>query len=136
MIWTIKIEMIYFEEPWSVTIELDSETLLDDLHRMIQAAVGFDNDHMYDFYIARSERSQKRTVFNDDNGLLYTTRLKSIYPLETGNKFYYLFDYGDDWLFKISKSRKKEHPAKEGITYPRIVSEVGSKPEQYSDWEE
>ena len=51
-------------------------------------------------------------------------------------KLFYLFDFGDSWLFKISKSRKKEFEPVKGIKYPRVVKEEGEKPEQYPDWDE
>ncbi|MCD4786852.1 MAG: hypothetical protein K8R09_01375, partial [Desulfobacterales bacterium] len=48
----------------------------------------------------------------------------------------YLFDYGDHWLFKVTKSRKKAQDPIQGIEYPRLIEEVGIKPEQYPSWEE
>ena len=133
MIWIFKIETIY---NWHVTIAIESSSTLEELHSAIQEAVEFDNDHMYEFYISRTERSQRRVVFDDENKKLYNTSLENIYPLEKAQKLYYLFDYGDSWLFKITKSRKKEQKAKEGVEYPYVIDEVGSKPEQYPDWEE
>jgi hypothetical protein len=47
-----------------------------------------------------------------------------------------LFDYGDHWLFKVTKSRKKAQDPIQGIEYPRLIEEVGKKPEQYPSWEE
>jgi len=139
MIWIFKIELLsgrYAEDHWHVTMEVDSASTLGDLHFEIHNATEFDNDHMYEFYISRTPRSQKRIAFNDDNGMVYDTTLASIYPLESGNKLYYIFDYGDDWLFKITKSRKKEQEASKGKKYPNIIAELGSRPEQYPDWDE
>ena len=39
------------EEGWEATIEIESSSTLEDLHFAIQSAVGFDNDHLYEFYI-------------------------------------------------------------------------------------
>ena len=139
MIWIFKIETIfgmYAEDNWHVTIAIESSSTLEELHSAIQEAVEFDNDHMYEFYISRTERSQRRVVFDDENKKLYYTSLENIYPLGKAQKLYYLFDYGDSWLFKVTKSRKKEQKAKEGVEYPYVIDEVGGKPEQYPDWEE
>ncbi|MDM8535596.1 hypothetical protein QUF70_02445 [Desulfobacterales bacterium HSG17] len=139
MIWTIKIEVIYgrfFENEWESTIEMDSESTLEDLHFVIQDAAGFDNDHLYDFFIARTERSRDKKMFDDDNGKIYSTTLERLFPLEKRKKLYYLFDYGDNWLFRISKTRKKAKEPVKDEKYPKLVTEKGKKPEQYPACEE
>ncbi len=139
MIWVIEIELLFglhAENEWQVSIEIDSATTLEDLHYIIQQAVQFDNDHMYKFYISRTERSRDRIRFDDENEQIYNVTLESLYPLKKGKKLYYMFDYGDSWLFKISKSRKNPQQQKKGMRYPRLVNEVGKKPEQYPEWEE
>ena len=61
-------------------------------------------------------------------------KLNEIYPI-TGYKLYYLFDFGDSWLFEIKKSRKKIVEEK-NKKYPIIVESTGVDPEQYPDYEE
>ena len=139
MIWTLKIELLfgaYAKEECIRTIEIDSSSTLEKLHFVIQAAVEFGNDHLYEFYISRTERSRDRDRFDDENGKLYTLTIEDLYPLEKGRKLYYLFDYVDHWLFKITKIQKKPHEAFEGIEYPRVVEKVGASPEQYPAWDE
>ena len=63
MIWTLKIKLLfglYAEDSWEGTLEIDGASTLDDLHNAIQRAVDFDNDHLYEFYISRTERSRDR----------------------------------------------------------------------------
>jgi len=140
MIWTLRVELLdglyAGEEECVQVIEIDSSDTLEDLHLAIQDAVGFDNDHLYEFYVARTERSRDRKRFDEGNGGISTTTLEDIYPLEKGKKLYYLFDYGDSWRFKITKTRTKAHPPLEGIEYPRVIERTGSNPDQYPDWEE
>ncbi len=140
MIWTLRVELLdglhAGEEECVRVIEIDSSVTLEDLHLAIQDAVGFDNDHLYEFYVARTEQSRDRQRFDDENGGNCTTTLEDIFPLEKGKKLYYLFDYGDSWRFKITKIRKKPHPPFEGVEYPRVIESTGGKPDQYPDWEE
>jgi hypothetical protein len=139
MIWTFKIELLfggYAKDKWQATIEIDSESTLESFHLAIQDAVEFENDHLYEFYISKTERSRDRIRFDDDDGGVYDTTLESIYPLEKGRKLYYMFDYGDSWLFKITKAKSSTQAPKPGINYPRVVSEAGNKPEQYPEWDE
>jgi hypothetical protein len=131
MIWTLRIKLLRCEDGWSADIEIDSAATLDELHYAIQKAVGFDNDHLYAFYIARGERSRNRECFDDDDGRVYSTRLDSLFPLEPRKSLFYLFDFGDKWVFKVTQTRKRPHDPQEGVGYPRVIAEAGTKPVQY-----
>lgn len=126
----------YADGPWEAVIEIDSTALLEDLHFAIQDALGFDNDHLYEFFIARTERSRDRVRFDDENGYVHERTIESLHPLPAKTSLYYLFDYGDDWLFKIAKINRKEQAADPHATYPRVVREAGTKPTQYPDLDE
>ena len=139
MIWILKIELLfglYAKEECIRVIEIDASSTLEDLHLAIQEAVDFDNDHLYEFYISRTERSRDRIRFDDENGGIYDVTLESLYPLGKGKKLFYLFDYGDNWVFQITKSRKKPTEPMKGIEYPRVVERVGKNPEQYPLYDE
>ncbi len=139
MIWTFKIELLYgayAKEECVRVIEIESSSTLEDFHFAIQNAVEFENDHLYEFYTSRTDRSRDRIRFDDENGKLYDLTLENLYPLEKRKKLFYLFDYGDHWLFKISKNRKKPQQRKIGIKYPRVIERIGKNPEQYPMWEE
>lgn len=139
MIWLLKIELLsgaYAEDDWECEVEIESTATLEDLHFAIIEAVNFDNDHLYEFYISRTERSQDRQRFDEENGEIYNRTLESLYPLEKGKKLFYMFDYGDSWVFKITKSRKKPYDADSNIEYPKLLKTVGKPPEQYPTWEE
>src|SRR5687767_14210904 len=86
-IWTLKIKLVYgvyAQGPWEATIEIDSSASLADLHYAIQNAVGFDDDHLYMFYVSRTHRSRDRTVFEDEDGTLYETTLAELFPVPPG----------------------------------------------------
>ncbi len=139
MIWTFKIELLFgmnAEEACVRIIEIDSSSTLEALHYAIQDAVAFDDDHLYEFYLSRTERSGGRTSFNDENETIYDLTLEDVFPLEKGKKLYYLFDYGDEWLFKITKSGKKPHNPEKGVKYPAVIEKLGENPEQYPMWED
>jgi hypothetical protein len=139
VIWTLKIELLsgaYFKGHWEGLIEISSTSTLEDLHFAIIAAVNFDNDHMYEFFISRTERSRNGIRFDNENEATYNTTLESLYPLENKKTLFYMFDYGDNWLFKITKTRKKAKAVIEGVKYPFLIVEKGEKPIQYPNWEE
>ena len=124
---------------WSVDMEYDDSTVLAEVHHAIQQAVEFDNDHLYAFFVARNERAQKRFMLDDENELVFSRELNQLFPLPDKQSLFYLFDYGDNWIFKIVPTRKRPHEPVAGIEYPRVVKETGTKPIQYSnpdDWDE
>jgi len=48
--------------------------------------------------------------------------------LERKQRFLYLFDYGDEWLFEAEFVGEG---VSEEVVYPRIVSSRGDSPQQY-----
>lgn len=125
-VYTLSISFPYDEDdiPWSRTIEVKENCTLQNLHKYIQKIVDFDDDHLYEFYVGKNPRNRAFTVPKK-------TKLNEIYPL-TGYKLYYLFDFGDSWLFEIKKSRKKKTEIKQ-TKYPALIESSGVNPEQYPD---
>jgi len=70
----------------------------------------------------------------DIAGDVRTTSLDSL-ALKKGKTFLYLFDYGDEWRFKV-KVEAVNNKADPNAAYPRLVEAVGEAPAQYADWEE
>lgn len=128
-IYTLEISFPYDadNEPWSRVIEVKEDTTFRRLHTYIQKVVNFDDDHLYEFYIGKNP-------VNRSGAIKKGTKLHDVYPL-VGYKVYYLFDFGDSWLFQIKKSRKKLQEEKD-VKYPRLVKSVGENPEQYPEYEE
>jgi len=62
------------------------------------------------------------------------TTLDSL-QLEEGKEFLYLFDYGDEWQFRVKVSAINEN-ADPDADYPLVVEAVGDAPEQYGDIED
>ncbi len=128
-IYTLTLSFPYDEDDvsWSRTIEVKEDFSLIELHEYIQEIVEFDNDHLYEFFAGRNPRNRAIEISTG-------TRLNEIYPLK-GYKLYYLFDFGDNWLFQINKSRKKKNEDK-NKKYPTLIESKGENPEQYPDYEE
>ena len=139
MIETLKIKLLdgmHAQNEWECALEIPIDHSLDELHQAILSAIGFDNDHMYEFCIANSyySKSSERISCNDEKVTQET--VDTIFFKAKGKKLFYMFDYGDSWLFQISKSRKKRFSEKPDTFYPRVALESGNKPEQYPDWDE
>jgi hypothetical protein len=115
------------DERWIRVIEVKEDFTIEELHDYIQEIVGFDNDHMYEFFIGKNRK-------NISGAISEHTNLNEIYPM-TGVKLYYFFDYGGHWIFQIKKSRKRVVEDVK-VKYPRIVKSMGVNPEQYPEYGE
>ena len=148
MIWTLKIECVlgrYLSDEWVRVIEIDSRTTLSDIHEEIQDEIGFDRDHLFEFFAGRNTRKRDIDFAGEESWAMpwgdvcdrYSElKLENIYPLPKGLKLFYHFDFGDDWYFKINKSRKKPREPEAGVQYPRIVKSIGPNPDQYGLYDE
>jgi hypothetical protein len=120
-------------------IELDPAKSLYKLAEAIVSAFDFDFDHAFGFYsgLARAEMHKafpRYELFADigeaDPGVIGVekTRASQAFP-EVGHTMLFLFDYGDEWLFKITLRAVGKKVAK--TRYPRIVATHGKAPQQY-----
>jgi Plasmid pRiA4b ORF-3-like protein len=58
------------------------------------------------------------------------TRIVEAFPT-VGAKMTFLFDYGDNWQFRIEAiGQNRKEP---GAKYPRLLKTLGESPEQYPD---
>jgi len=141
---TLRVECVsgmHLQEDCIRVIEIEDGASLLNLHAAIQDSVGFDYDHMFEFFAGRNYRHRK-LVFADDADWEYEVdaldeiALERVYPLPKSLKLYYHFDFGDDWYFEIRKSRKKPVEPEPEVKYPRVVKRVGPAPPQYGEYEE
>lgn len=115
-------------------IKLSSHHTLDDLHNMIQEAFDFDNDHMYAFYMDMKRFSDN--AYNcpeDDIGPYAHEAVIGNIGIYAKQEFMYLFDFGDEWIFKIKLEEILEN--EEEIAKPAIIASKGESLEQYPYYE-
>jgi hypothetical protein len=120
-------------------IEVDGRKSLHDLAAAIVRSFGFDFDHAFGFYSGKTRQTLMTTLpkyelFADmgepTEGALGVKRTKIAVAFpRVGHSMTFLFDYGDDWLFKVELRGEGEKIA--GLRYPRIVAKHGEAPEQY-----
>ena len=126
------VQRAYLEEVCKKQCEITSSYTLADLYDFILEKFKFDDDHMHNFFIGgRSHRSTQDIEEGEEENIT----LSSIFPLEKNHNLFMRFDYGDDWLFKISRTRAgmKIDSSKK---YPRVVKTIGKNPEQYPLYDE
>jgi hypothetical protein len=122
-------------------IEIEPSKSLYVLARSIVKAFGFDFDHAFGFYSgltpARLMKAYPRyELFADmgdaDAGVLGVkkTVISQAFPA-LGHTMVFLFDYGDEWHFRVKLKATGTKLAK--VRYPRVIETRGDAPPQYPD---
>jgi hypothetical protein len=119
-------------------IEIESAKTLADLAEAIVQAFDFDFDHAFGFYPETKGRAVMRgrpayELFADMDGAAETqsvrkTKVAQAFT-EIGQAMIFLFDYGDEWLFRIELTALGQKDAK--ARYPRVLAKTGPSPVQY-----
>jgi len=111
-------------------IEMAAKHTLHQLHIAIQEAFAFDDDHMYCFFMDNKKWSYDRYESPLDEDGPYADEVMigelELYP---GKTFLYLFDYGDEWEFKVEV--EEINSDKPLPLNPQIVGKRGEAPDQY-----
>lgn len=133
--------MRWFTPVWRDIEILESQTLVA-LHRAIQRAFVWYDDHLYSFFLSDkgwdedSEYTKPLAKAEEDffehdlffkgprNANISLRRLH----LRKGQRLAYVYDFGDN--ISITLCLKEVAPAKE-VRYPRIIALRGFSPEQY-----
>jgi hypothetical protein len=137
-VFLFKVQLQGMPDVWR-TIEVRENQTLHHLHVAIQQAFHWDDDHLYSFFLSGKpwDRQTEYASPEAEGARSARARLDSL-GLHSGQRFLYLFDYGDELLHDVKVLSINEHP---GLgRYPRIVEEHGEAPPQYpaleDDWVE
>jgi hypothetical protein len=123
-------------------IEIESDASLAALAEAIVDAFDFDMDHLYGFYSKLTGNIYQSLVkyegFADADGGRTARSVKRNTVAQAftdvGSKLMFLYDYGDEWHFKVEvRALGEKDPAGR---YPRMLATVGEAPAQYPDLED
>jgi hypothetical protein len=125
------------------TIAVRSDQTLVDLHRALQRAFRWDDDHLYAFWLDGKFWSRDSTEYTHPFALesdpfagaerKSAERRLDRLRLTKGRRIAYLFDFGDEWRVRLTL---RAISADDGGDYPRLVDAVGDAPAQYPDYED
>lgn len=135
-IYTFKVS---FEKNVWRKVVLSSQHTMEDLHEIILKVYEFDNDHLYSFFMDGKKWSRDRISSpNDDSvGPKADEVLVGDLGFLKGQRFLYLYDYGDEWQFLIEVEEIQETNPESFKPY--LKGSKGEGPEQYffdGDWYE
>ena len=116
----IKIQLADVKPKVTRTIEIPAEATLGGLHEFIQAAMGWENYHAWEFYKGHFPQSDTKrySVFEPDSAFMRSTqqfvgshKVKEILS-KPGDKATYMYDYGDSWDHHLSLEEVLDHDTK------------------------
>lgn len=82
---------------------LPGNTKLEQVHECIQGAFGWQNCHLHEFEIA-GKRYGDPDAADGDRVIISERGTKSklkFFDLQVGDKFFYTYDFGDDWRHEL-----------------------------------
>jgi hypothetical protein len=107
---------------------------LTALHDAIQEAFGWEDDHLYSFWLdgkfwGDGDSEFTSPVAPDAAPQTADVPLAEL-DLSDGAKIAYVFDFGDEWRVRLAL---REHADADGGAYPRVLERKGTAPPQYGD---
>jgi hypothetical protein len=128
----LKITLDDAEPPVLRRVEVPLDIRLDRLHLTIQAAMGWENCHLYELRAGDLSWSTPypEADWVGEFGDAGKARLSAIYEKVGRKKFTYLYDFGDGWAHTLKIERLIEPEA--GVLYPRLVEVDGRCPPEDS----
>lgn len=120
------------------TIALGDDQTLDDLHELLRAEFGWDDPHLYSFWLSGRFWDGVDTEYSaplelEETGARSAQVALRELGLAPGQRIAYLFDYGDNWQVEVTVTDIRDAS---GETYPQVLERQGEAPPQYAPLDE
>lgn len=107
-------------------IEVPLKLTLDQLHDAIQAAMGWEDMHLYEFRVGRTRwRQPDPDGFSEGLDTADTT-LENLLEQTGTRTIRYTYDFGDNWEHSLQIQQVDD--TEEDVTYPRLLEATGACP--------
>ena len=113
-IYQIKITLLW-TEIWRCLL-VPSDLTLDLLHYVLQAAMGWENDHLHEFRVGQHSYGEPDIEDMMDEGEVQLNQVLR----RVGSKVEYTYDFGDNWEHSIVL--EKRLPIDPKLTYPLCIA--------------
>jgi hypothetical protein len=101
-VYTLKITLLGTDPPVWRRVALRGDVALEDLHWVVQLAMGWTNSHLHQFFVGKRRFGQPHPDYGDDrmdDEADFT--LTEVAPRK-GAKLRYEYDFGDSWMHEIA----------------------------------
>src|SRR5918992_3563266 len=119
-------------KPWR-RIAIPAALTLSDLASEILDAFDFDHDHLHCFEYKDRFGLMARVnhPYMDESPFTDEVKVGEV-PLQPGEAMRYVFDFGDNWQFKVEL--ESIDPPNRAMNHPEVIESHGKAPQQYRDW--
>ena len=126
-------------------IQISEGATLLKLSSAILTAFNFYNDHLHSFFMNNRAWDQDAEYAcpggdMDEDGVRGSTDKTKLskFHLHKGDKFLYIFDYGDEWRFQIKVLRAIDEPTKTPLVLKSVgeISQYGDDEDDEDDWDD
>ena len=148
-VYCIKVALFYEKRIYR-NIEILENQSLADLHESIFEAFDRYDEHLYSFFLTGKGIKNTAHIYDypeithpmnlEDLSVFAHKKKYNAEKMKIGDldldekaKFYYLFDFGDEWWHELSVLKIGDASGSKG--YPKITIKFGDSPEQYPDYE-
>lgn len=115
-----------------VAVRTDQQ--LTDVHRVLQEAFGWADDHLYSFWLGEQAfdpaAKEYTAPYDLEPGMASAKVTLAELGLEPEQPLTYVFDFGDHWEVAL---RVVEFRPAQDTDYPRVLASDGEAPPQYED---
>lgn len=108
------------------TLQVPVNLRLDRLHLVIQAAMGWENSHLYAFLAGSKRWALPDPGFDDDALPVAKASLADIIDASAAAPIRYIYDFGDGWVHLITVDGTDAPIA--GDLYPKLIDVTGKCP--------
>ncbi len=131
-IYQLKVVLAGSKPPIWRRIQVPGSLRLAVLHKVLQWAMGWEDDHLHEFVIGGTNygpSASSDNLFAPEMRDESRVRAKDVIPA-TGKSFRYIYDFGDDWIHEITV--EKADLPNEGASYPRCLEGENACPPEDS----
>ncbi len=107
-------------------LEVPTDFRLDRLHLAIQAAMGWENEHLYEFTAGKTRWALPDPYLGREARPIAKASLADVITASKQAPIFYTYDFGDDWRHRI-EIRLIGDP-EPGNLYPRLTEIAGRCP--------
>ena len=114
-------------------LAVPGDETLDDLHHLLRRAFGWDDDHLYSFWLNGEFWSGPETEYTSpveaEPGAKTADVALDELGLEPGQEVAYLFDFSDQWRVRLQVDEIRRARGAKG----RVLRKIGEAPPQYAE---
>lgn len=117
-IYQIKITLMYTTPPIWRRVLVPAGMTMEQLHNVVQAAMGWEHSHLHDFRIGNKRFGEPDPYGDDMQPATINERTVRLFSVlgKVGTKAVYTYDFGDSWEHTISV--EKVLPPDPEVAYP------------------